>query len=173
MRGSWQMPTVLWKAIKPKRFKAEAIRQAIEYEAKFIADEVYTDFLLTVSKWSRQPKFDKLVQVGPESVEILVGTDNVIYRYVSEGTRPHVIKPTGPWPLRFKGTYKAKTIPGLITSRDGGASGGEVFAMQVYHPGTEARKFEETIGKKWQPRFKKRMVAALKKGAKATGHGTQ
>ena len=166
------MPTVLWKAIKPQRFKSAEIRKAVEHEAKMIADEVYLDFLLTVSKWEKQPKFEKEVQVGPDEVAVLVGTDNEIYRFVSEGTRPHVITPKGPWPLRFKDTYTAKTLPGLITSRSGGASGGEVFAREVHHPGTEPRKFEETIGKKWQPKFKRRIVGALKRGAKASGHGT-
>ena len=166
------MPTVLWKAIKPQRFKAAAIQKAVEHEAKMIADEVYLDFLLTVSKWSRQPKFDKLIQVGPESVEILVGTDNEIYRYVSGGTRDHYVPKTGVARMAFRPEYTAKTMPGLITSRSGGASGDLIVRTGRWKvSGIEPRKFEETIGKKWQPRFKKRMVDALKKGAKASGHG--
>ncbi len=168
------MPTVLYKPIKPAKFKAPEIRKAIEREARFIADEVYLDFLLTVSKWSKQPKFEKLVQVGPSSVEILVGTDNLIYKFVSGGTRDHYVPKTGVARMAFRPGYSAKTIPGLITSQTGGASGDLVVRTGRWKvSGIKARKFEETIGKKWKPRFKKRMQKAMRSGVKASGHGTK
>ena len=168
------MPAVLWKAIKPPKFKVPAIRQAIDYEARFIADEIYLDFLLTVSTWTRQPKFEKVVQIGPNEVAILVGTDDRIYRFVSEGTRDHYVPKTGVATMAFQPFYTAKTMPGLITSQRGGASGDVVIRRGRWKvKGIKPRNFEETIGKKWKPRFKKRMVGAMKKGAKASGHGTK
>jgi len=166
-----KVSTVLWKAIKPQRFKAEEIQKALERKAAYVADQVLLDFLLTVSQWSTQPKFEKLVQVGPESVEVLVGTDDFVYKLVSGGTRPHIIRVKRARALRFQAGYKAKTMPGVISSQSGGAFGPNVYALQVQHPGTEARKFEETIGKKWRPRFKREMEQALVEGGRASGHG--
>jgi hypothetical protein len=167
------MPAVLFKPIKPAKFNSAAIQAEIERAAKLVADGIRLDFELTVSKWSRRPKFETLLQVGPASVEILVGTDNEIYRYVSEGTRPHVIVPKKAKALRFREGYNAKTIPGVIPSQAGGAFGGVVYSQGVFHPGTKAREFEKLIEKEWRPRFKKEMEQAMKAGARASGHGVR
>lgn len=165
------MPAVLWKPIKPGRFRSEVFRQAIEREARLVADGMLLDFLLTVSKWKRQPKFDKEVSVGPASVDILVGTDDEIYGYVSRGTRPHIIRPVRAKALRFQSGYKAKTTPGLISSQTGGPFGDEVFRLEVRHPGTEPRNFEKLIAKKWKTEFRKRMQSAMAQASRASGHG--
>jgi hypothetical protein len=165
------MPAVLWKPIKPARFRSEVFRQEMEREARAVADAMLLDFLLTVSKWKRQPKFAKEVSVGPNSVDILVGTDDEIYGYVSRGTRPHIIRPVRAKALRFQAGYKAKTTPGLISSHSGGAFGEEMFRPEVRHPGTEPRNFEKAIEKKWKPEFRKRMQAAMAQASRASGHG--
>jgi hypothetical protein len=165
------MPAVLWKEIKPGRFNERAFVEEIGRRAELVADGMLLDFLLTVSQWEHEPKFDKEVSVGPNSVDILVGTDDQIYRYVSEGTKAHPIRVKNAKALHFQAGYNAKTMPGVISSKAGGAFGDDVFALEVQHPGTEARKFEETIAKKWRPRFQKEMQAAMKDAARASGHG--
>lgn len=52
---------------------------------------------------------------GP--LEIVVGPDASYGRYVNDGTRPHIIRSHGPWPLRNRAT-------------------GQVFGQTVHHPGT-------------------------------------
>lgn len=52
---------------------------------------------------------------GPGLIE--VGPTAGYGRYVNEGTRPHVIRSHGPWPLRNRAT-------------------GQVFGRTVHHPGT-------------------------------------
>lgn len=128
------------------------------------------DFELSVSKWDRRPAFDKIVSVGPTSVDVLVGTDDPIYRYVSGGTKPHPIRAKRARALHFRGVYRAKTTPGVIASQAGGASGPDVYAKSVMHPGTKPRHFEKQIAKKWRPKFKKLVQAALSEGARASGH---
>jgi hypothetical protein len=52
---------------------------------------------------------------GP--TEIAVGPYASYGRYVNDGTRPHLIRSHGPWPLRNRAT-------------------GQVFGPLVHHPGT-------------------------------------
>jgi hypothetical protein len=161
---------IVMKAIKARRFNDAAFRQAIESEIQRVADEIEADFKATTATWKRQVKFEKIISFTPP-VEVLVGTDDEIYRYVDEGTRPHPIFPVRAKALAFPSGYSAKTTPGVIGSKPGGGFGPTVFAAYVYHPGTEARHFDKVIQQKWQTRFKRRMEAALSRAAKASGHG--
>jgi hypothetical protein len=164
------------KAIKPGKFDERAIFAALEAEAEKISHEIKADFEKTVATWNNKPVFERIVSVGPSSIDVLVGTDDQIYNWVDKGTRPHVIfagaytGKSNKTALVFPGTFTAKSIPGVISSRAGSKGGDRVVRPYVNHPGTEARKFDETIAKKWKTRYKRRMEAALKKGATASGH---
>lgn len=86
---------------------------------------------------------------GGSDVELRVTINDQIYTWVSEGTRPHIIRPKGPgYPLRFQVGYKAKTIPGSLTPSGGGKFGAEVRAFEVHHPGTKPRKFVQVAADK-------------------------
>jgi len=115
------------------------------------------DLARVTQTWNHQPVFVEY-KVGAAAgdlhpARIRISTQDAIYRYVDEGTRPHIIAPRKPGGvLVFRGRYTAKTIPHLLVSRAGGASGATVFARVVHHPGTKARKFTETIMQRWQNR---------------------
>jgi hypothetical protein len=104
---------------------------------------------------------------------VLVGTDDEIYGYVNEGTKPHTIWAKNARTLAFPSAYTPKTRPGHMTAGSGGASGPTVFAAEVHHPGTEARNFDKAIQKEWKPKFKRLMEQAMKTGATASGHGME
>lgn len=55
---------------------------------------------------------------------VLIGPSLEYGKYVNEGTRPHIIRSHGPWPLRNRET-------------------GQVFGPVVHHPGTTAQPFVE------------------------------
>lgn len=164
---------IVVKPIKPSKFNDQAIYAALAAEAEKCANDMLLDFELTTATWDHQVKFEKEVQVGPKSIEILVGTDDEIYGYVDKGTRPHDIYPRNARVLAFPSGYAAKTRPGVPSSNSGGPSGSTVFAAFVHHPGTEPRNFDIIIQKDWQPKFQKRMQAAMQAGAKASGHSIQ
>jgi hypothetical protein len=65
---------------------------------------------------------NSIVAVRDPEGAILVGPTASYARYVIEGTPPHVIRSTGPWPLRNRAT-------------------GQVFGPVVQHPGTQAQPF--------------------------------
>ena len=115
----------------------------------------------TVSTWKTKPIFSKSVKSNKNSVTGEVSTDNEIYRYVSGGTKPHRIPKSGNANLRFKSQYTAKTSPGRISARNGGASGSYVHAKFVQHPGTKAREFDKQIKDALEKDFSKLMLVAL------------
>lgn len=102
------------------------------------------------ASWSHQPSVSaKVTFHGGSDVELEVTIDDKIYAWVSEGTRPHVIRPKGPgYPLRFQSGYKAKTTPGSLTPSGGGKFGPEVRAFEVHHPGIKPRKFVQVAADK-------------------------
>jgi len=172
---------IVAKAIKPARFQSEAFTRAIRAAADEAAKGILADFEATTKTWKRKVKFVKEVDTRVSPVQVLVGTDDPIYRYVDEGTKPHPIFAgiyTGKSKAKAlsfqwagKGSYTPKTKPGVIGSRAGGPSGPFVAVPYVMHPGTDAREFDITIQKAWEPRFKRLMEQALVVGAKGSGHG--
>jgi len=159
---------IIFKAIKPKKLNIKEIEKALLAEAESIANDIELDFALTVGTWKRDVEFEKLVASTRLGIEILVDTDDEIYRYVNEGTKPHVILPKRAKALAFKSGYKAKTIVGKKVARTGGSFGSTVFSKGVIHPGTEARDFDEIIAKEWNKKFKRRMEKAMKKARNAS-----
>ena len=92
-----------------------------------------------------------------------VFTNDEIYKFVDKGTAPHIIMAKHRMrPLVFQTGYKAKTAPGTIGSRAGGPFGPTVRALVVHHPGTEARRFTETIQKKWEKDITRAMADVVK-----------
>lgn len=113
----------------------------------------------TFSTWSNKPAIT--VQSTPSSRQIRV--IGKIYGYVDKGTRPHIITPKRSRYLSFRGGYKAKTSPGVLSSGSGGASGKRVFAKLVHHPGTRPRNFSVVIAVEIFPEFKAAMQEVVKK----------
>lgn len=165
------MSIITLKEIKPTRLKVEAINDEIRKEADAVSKDMLLDAELTTWTWDHDVKFDRVVEVMPDGVLIEVSTQDRIWRYVDEGTKAHIITPKMAKVLRFPGTYTAKTVPGVMTARAGGASGPDVFAKVVRHPGTKPRNFSKELTKRWQPRSAKRLQQAIDRGIKRSGHG--
>lgn len=121
------------------------LSRVIENALSAAALGVKADFGVTTQTWKHKPRFTVVRKTG----ERVISTDDKIYQYVDMGTRAHVIRARGRKPLAFKTGFRAKSTPGKIGSTGGGASGPSVFARVVRHPGTKARRFSETIAKKW------------------------
>jgi hypothetical protein len=172
---------VFMKTIKPKRFAAEVFRQTMLARLKTAGVVVKKDFESTTKSWEHKVDFEVLVDVLPDGPTLLVGTDDKIYGYVSKGTGPHEIwagaytGKSDKTKLSFQwggsGSYIAKTVPGVIGSREGGPTGDKVAFAHVSHPGTSPRNFEELIQKARSGWFQKQMQQAMKEAARASGHG--
>jgi hypothetical protein len=125
---------------------ANVTRKIMREVAQIAERETLRKYRSTVRTWANPPQFQADTDFTSTSASTVVGTDSEVYGYVDRGTRPHAIAPKGPgYPLRFRSKYQAKTRPGVIGSRQGGASGHWIHAMAVWHPGTQARRFTEII----------------------------
>ena len=157
---------ILTKEIKPARLNLiEALRKEVDLELYFEGQAILKEFEKTVRTWKHKPNFEIVTEVGRGEVSVLVGTDDPIYGYVDEGTRPHRIVPKSTnrrGLLFFRSGYRAKTRPRVIGSGMGGAFGTLVAARAVQHPGTEARRFVETIQNRRKRKFRDRMLKAMK-----------
>lgn len=117
------------------------------------------DFRVTTQTWDHQPEF---VKQSPDAGTRVVGTDDTIYGFVNDGTRPHVIVGKPGKGLAFgAGGFRAKTRVGAIRSNKGSKGSPTIVRPKVNHPGTEARKFDEAIAEKWQKQLPIAMQRAI------------
>jgi len=168
---------IVLKEIKPKRLKDETMRLELLNAMRKAGTEIRKDFAKTTATWQHKPKFEIVVSLTGPGPVVLVGTDDKIYRFVDEGTRPHLIQAgiyTGKSTkkvLAFPGVSRPKTTPRVIGSGTGFKGGDRIMRPYVHHPGTEAREFDVTIRKMWESKFKQRMEEAMRKAAAKSGHG--
>lgn len=158
------------KAIKPKDFKSDAVRLEILNALRLAGTQIKADFAKTTSSWKNKPKFGVKVSLKGGSPTVEVSTSDQVYAWVDEGTRAHPIVPVKAKRLRFKTGYNAKTQPGVLDARSGGADGDTVFARVVYHPGTEPREFSKLIKEKWEVEINEYMQEAMRRAAQKSGH---
>jgi hypothetical protein len=162
---------LIWKEIKPAKFDPDKFMDEVGIEALSIADDMLLDLELAVATWDHKVKFEEEVNVTTSLVEILVGTDDEIFRYVDEGTKPHPIMPKKPGgKLRFQSGYKAKSTPGVQVSSVGGPFGDVVYAKGVQHPGTKARNFTGQLTLRWRIQVYRRLNLAIQRAVKQSGH---
>lgn len=161
------MAVVLFKEIKPARLQEKKMNNILKRELESISKDMLFDFEVTTYTWKKRPKFQKLFSVGPNSVDILVGTDDEIYKYIDEGTKAHFVAPKNAPALAWQTGYKPKTVVGKMIAQPGGAFGAYAFDARGHMvSGIKARKFTKTIQKSWEKKFKTRMEKAMKEAAK-------
>lgn len=147
------MPRIRLEAIRVPRTFLDPRRQerAIKNFLDSTAENIRIDLQVTVQTWKEKPTF-KIEVTGEDSREI--STDNLIYKFVSGGTKVRYATMTG--------DFIAKTRPGWIGS--GAGRGGRAFVNKKKPmPGIKARHFPKVIIKKWKPRLPglmRRMIAA-------------
>jgi hypothetical protein len=167
---------VLVKAIKPSKLRDGKLRLELLNAMRKAATVVKSDFEKTVETWEKKPKFEVVISLRPEAPAILVDTEDEIYRYVNDGTRPHAIFAgifTGKSRKRvlsFPSQFRPKTKVRQLRSFRGFKGGPNVQRPFVQHPGTEARNFDEVIKKKRSAWFKRQMEKAMRKAARKSGH---
>lgn len=144
-------------AIIPKRkpFPTGPVALArIEAMLDDAATEAQGLYAKTTSTWKTRVNF----YVRKTKAGRSIGTRSKVYAYVDKGTRPHIIKPKGNYPLAFSVGGRPKTRPNYIASYGGQPGKTAVFAREVHHPGAKARGFTAAI--------QKRMTASMKRRAR-------
>lgn len=140
-----------FKVFVPKDLGLKATKSAVRNALKNTAKNVQVDFKVVTQTWEHKPDFAEKDISNGSQIGVEVSTDDAIFGYVEEGTRPHIITPKRARVLFIPGVnYRPKTRPGYIGSNKGGRDNTFVYTKLVRHPGTKAREFSQTIAKKWQ-----------------------
>lgn len=169
------------KAIKPAKLKQDVFRLAFLTEMRRVGRLMQADLDACTETWQHKPnwKLEITLRGGPAVYLGLSGEGeaNRIFQYVDKGTKPHEIwagwwtgKSDKKW-LAFPSVSEPKTTPGVIGSGPGGSAGEMQYRTHVHHPGTEARKFTDTLQEKWEPLFRDHMEDAMRLAAAKSGHG--
>ena len=133
-----------------------------------LAQEALGLYQKTTATWKRQPTFEAQHR---STGRWTVGTDDRIYGWVDQGTRPHIITARNALVLRFTVPFTAKTKPRHITSYAGSRGNQWVSKRSVQHPGTQARHFSKTIHDRVQQRAANKLRAKLLEATSGPGVG--
>lgn len=125
--------------------------------------EVRTDYQATTRTWQHKPVF--IIKFAPDRLSAQVYTTSKIYDWVDAGTKPHLIRPKGNYPLRFMTGFQPKTRVMQITSVSGRRGTTPVAARVVHHPGTKARNFTKVILRASKRNFQKRLQQEIMKAS--------
>lgn len=169
------MSTVfVFKAIKPKKLKVDAIRLEILNALRAEGRDQKKELKKTVTGWrGEKPDFESLIGLErpPGGASVLTGptgSTKAVNKWVwtDQGTKPHIIRARRVPRLRFQTGYVPSTTPGKFTSRRSRRFGPVVRPRAVRHPGTKARNWTTILQKRRRRPFTKRMIRAMQKGSK-------
>lgn len=150
------MPTVAFRVTRSRRkfMKSAQVKREL---AQVLDNEVKPHFLnafkRVVSNWAHKVDFEarKFIRDNKIWLDVFpVGENKDIWKYVTEGTRAHIIRAKNAPSLAFlwggQGSYKPKTAPVGKFGGSGTVVGGVMhFPQEVQHPDSEAREFEKVI----------------------------
>ena len=177
------------EAVLPLPLLTNKMQAAIVKDQLRMAKDIKKDFDKTTKTWKHKPKMQVRVKhpiklfKGKAMLEIKVGPDpldpdTTIFAFVDLGTKgPYPIPKVGNTTAKTlvfqwggKGSYKAKTKTRVLGSTGGGPSGPIVHRKAVTHPGIDARKFSETIARKWGQLSRKYLPKTINKVVTVSGH---
>ena len=167
---------VTLKAIMPtvSKFDLRSVTAEVQKELENEAKYLEKQFKKTTRTWKHKPRFESITAVTGQSMELLVGTEDVIYGWVNNGTKKHPITPRNKSGLlRFrKDGYKPKTRVGVVNSFAGRKAKPPLYSFkQVTHPGIKPRNFAANIARQREKTFVRKINNAVKRGIRLSGHG--
>lgn len=173
------MTIVLFRNVRSKKRKA-AILDLDSITRKQLEDvldnQVKPNILKAhervVSNWKNKPSFQSKKFINPNRIAINIfptGPNADIWRFVDEGTKPHIIQAKNAPMLKFRLGYQSKTLakPARTVSGGGKATGPFMQKFRVNHPGNEARNFTGEIAEDIKPSYKDLIEKTFRKVAKS------
>jgi hypothetical protein len=163
---------IVMKPIKPNALKSAAMQKVLKDELQKTSKDILFDFEATAWNWKHKVKFQRLMSIGPNSVDIMVATDDEIYGYVDNGTKSHTIVPKKPGGvLTFRVGGSPKTEPGKMVSGSGSLGTEWRRTKKVTKNKVRPRNFSKKIQKEWDKgKYKNRMEKAMNEAVKQSGH---
>ena len=166
--------------IVPKRMNWSKIEASLQAGSRETAKAIINEFEKTTLTWNTKVKWSWDIKVKSAqtaapiavSAQIIVHvyTDNEIWNWTDQGTKPHPIFPKKPGGvLAFPSAFGPKTSPGKMSSGSGFSGPPIAFAKYILkHPGTKARNWTPMVAKLAEQPWYKIMQQAMDKGAKSS-----
>lgn len=156
--------------LEPIRYKARPLAPMFERVIPRVIDaqarEVKRMLEKCVETWAHKVEFVIFQERRPQGIVTAVGTNDLIFKFVDRGTKPHPIDPRperGPNArLIFYTGGAPKTYPGVLGSGSGRQGTTLAVARHVNHPGTEARWFTKAVDKFWRSAFAPQIQEAIR-----------
>lgn len=152
------MARAKWDIILPKPLNVQVFDTEFEKAARESEAAIKKNFQDAVRLWRKPPVFRGYVRISGDKIYISVGTADEIFKFVDQGTKPHIIRPKN-----------AKMLHWV----DKG--GEDHFAKEVNHPGFEGRHISDQIEEDWgsgglmAEHFEDHLRIAVKKSGHAVG----
>jgi len=163
------MTTIKIRAILPTVVgNPKLLEDKLKRIQKNTSQRIRRDFEKTTRTWVKKPKFTVSVKREVNALLVDTGTDDEIYGYVTEGTRPHIIRARNAPRLLFRFPSVAKTQPNVLRSGPGKTGSQWASKLEVHHPGTEARNFHVVIAERFRDNFVEDCNRALREYLQAT-----
>lgn len=161
--------------ILPRPLNVSGLQQALIDGMRDVGERIREDFEDTTRTWNHQPTFDPafpIPRVSASEISVTTETEDQVYGWLNEGTKKNYPIPRVPGVKRlaFPSQFIPKTFPGIIGSGVGFSGGSTQFAVQVIHPGVEARHFDKDIADKNRDNFKVTMTQAMSIASRSSGH---
>lgn len=148
------MTRAKFRTITPQLLPQKVFDEAFERASREMERDVKGAFSDAVSAWKHQPTWRGYVRVDNTSIYISVGTTDEIFKFVDEGTIPHIIRPKRPGGfLHWVST-----------------DGADHFAKEVHHPGTKAQEITKSIHDIWINMMPEYFEKHLSQAVKDSGH---
>lgn len=144
--------------------------------AKTIGQQVKKDvipkFEAVVDDWESAPGFEGRVQRRSGRWELYVyptGRGAELWSWLTNGVPGRFITPNGPYPLKFRTGYKAKTSPGQPYYRGPGVhTGPTARSMGHWWPGIVPRNFEQGIADDYSPQYFKTLLDGVRRAVRGS-----
>ena len=147
----------------PKKFK-----QQITKAAERTRNQIKRDFEKTTKNWKTEVDFEVKRKRTGDTYTFTASTDNEIYGYVNNGTRPHLIEAKNAPFLVFAYGGTPKTQPNVLKSGKGSRGTKWASKKSVKHPGTEARNFDTIIKDRFKVKWTDEANAVLRQYLQTT-----
>lgn len=162
--------TLFLKPIRPKKKLSPEV-QKIYYDVmrsalREFANKVIDDYYKIKRTWTNRPRHESIIECDVTHKDVAVmfgatGDDQAVkeWNFVNEGTKVRHAVMSKDW--------KSKSSVKHIGASKG--KGHVVFVSKdIKLPGIEARKFDEAIADKWNPRWKNIVIKAMKTAKNAS-----
>lgn len=150
------MSRAKFDVILPTRLPVDVFDKELEKAAREAEADLKKEFEDAVRLWKNPPQFRGYVRISGTLIYISVGTADPIFKFVDQGTKPHVIK-----------AVRAKMLHWIDSD-----TGEDRFAKEVNHPGSEGRHITDAIEIEWSDngRMKEYFVAGMETAIDKSGH---